>query len=191
MLILLGVYKMDSKELIFEQLKRLAACFDQEVTTVRLQVYTEELCNCNLVELTKALKGCVRTCNRFPSLKEILEKINPVNNPRDEANEMAGAIISCIRDFGRYRVEEVYSFLGPTGQMAIERFGGWELICNTEEDDLGTIRAQLRDLCLSVFNLADKAPKQNALPFQKRRITSLGNCFAKLLPTAEGVNHDN
>lgn len=137
--------------------KNLAAYFGKELNNVQLTFYGEYFNQFTLEQVNKVFRGAIRTFAKFPTIAELCKLFDaPKEDERDAANEMAGAIISSIREFGYNRAKEVEAHVGPVAWHAIEQFGGWENLCSTESDNLPTIRAQLRDLCKSVMAMKDK-----------------------------------
>ena len=171
---------MNKRALIFNGLKNLAIIFGQEIPEIRLKLYTETLIKYDIDKIKESLSLCVRNCNYFPSLKQILDFMDPPADKKDEGNELAGAIISCIKNFGRYSPKKVYEFVGPLGKLVIQRFGGWELICNSQESELGVLRAQLRDLSISIIASKNRPIEQIKIPYQKERFKSISECFKQL-----------
>jgi hypothetical protein len=164
---------LENRKRIFNGLQQLALAYDQIISEERIVIYTENLIQYGIDQIKNSLRQCFEKNVRFPSLAEILNYINPELEKKEEANEITGAIIECMRDFGRYRTGEVYHHVGPTGTLAIKRFGGWDLICNTPEVDMGTARAQLRDIVISILSSKNRPESQCQLPYQRQTRTML------------------
>lgn len=180
---------MNEKATIFEMLKKIAMIFNQDIPIERFKLYTEELTEYKIPDIQNALKKCSRECQWFPSLKEIVDRINPLIEKKDEGNEIAGAIIECIRNLGRYEPEKVFNYVGAIGTLVIQRFGGWELICNTLETDLNVTRAQLRDLAISALFSNERSIDKYLLPYQQKgKIKTLGESLNQLQLSQEVSN---
>ena len=82
----------------------------------------------------------------FPDISDILKIVDPKLSESDNANEIAGSIIESIARFGRNRGDEVRAEIGETAWHCVKRFGGWKEICNVEQSQLNTLRAQLREM---------------------------------------------
>jgi len=174
--------KMESyKEKIFETLAGFACLFENEPSVERLQAYTEELAKYSPEKLTQTFNELKKTADRFPSLSQIIKIIDPIADEKDQANELAGEIIDCISRLGSYNADEVKKKVGDIGWFAIERFGGWSQLCQINYDQMGTARAQLRDICKMAIKLNKKDPGQLQLTYTERRSSSklkkLIQCF--------------
>jgi hypothetical protein len=161
------------KETIFQLLRDMSIIIGVSTPKERLILYAERLVKFDLIKLKNAIEECASSCRAFPALDDIINKINPKMDKRNEAVELAGAIISCIRLFGRYLIIDVYYYVGREGQLAIERYGDWEMICNTHPDNMGTLRAQLRDICSSILEMKNLPIEMAKLPYQKQARTML------------------
>lgn len=94
---------------------------------------------------------------RMPSPLELAATIGirepDAIKPRDEALDRASRIIQAIPKFGYARAIEAKTYLGDELWSAVEKNGGWEYLCNTELDNLSTVKAQLRDLIESTTKI--------------------------------------
>lgn len=154
---------MNNKKLIFESLRKLALTTGTQVTQERYEIYTERLAvvmrDMDQQDLLIGLENLQVTCKWFPSLAEIIERLNPQEATKEDATLMAAEIIGAISTYGPYQFSEVKSMLGPIVWYAVERFGGWDQMCNLTYDDLGVARAQLRDICKVAMNLEKRNPR--------------------------------
>lgn len=173
---------MNNLKIIEMALNDLKICFNGNVPAERIKIFAEKLSKYDVNDVLKALNECTETCDFYPSLKQILDKINgPTVDTKTLGVDLSGEIISCIRQFGRYQVKEVYKHLGEEGARVIERCGGWEALCNTNEDKLDTLRSQLRDACMSAIVLHH--PKFKGHGVSNKRIT--GNALDRPLEALE------
>lgn len=161
---------VEKKKTIFNQLKKLALILEPSINPERLQIYTELLSQFPIEKIEGALGWCMLNCNRFPVPAQIIARIQPPKQeerPIDQAQELSGSILEAARRFGRYQYEEAIKFLGPIAIAVINRFGGWNNICEMEMTDY-TARAQLREQCLSVLIAKDRDPMKDLYPYQKQ-----------------------
>lgn len=164
---------MNEKAIIFNLLKKLAIIFGQEIQEIRLKLYVETLVQYDLEAINKSIELCARNHNFFPSLKQIIDYIAPPIDKKDQAIEMAGSIIECISRFGRYQPGEVQKHVGPQAWRAVEMFGGWACLCDTGNDNIGIVRAQLRDICSTVISTSNRSPEKCKLNYEKNNTTKL------------------
>jgi len=143
----------DKKVAIYECLKTIGLCFEFPPSVERLKIYTEHLQDYSVEQLTFAFKQVLKTERNFPAIATIYKIINPKIDEIDEANKMAGQIIDAIPMFGYTNANAAKEYLSEKAWYTIKLFGGWETLCKTETSNLGTIRAQLRDLCKSTINI--------------------------------------
>lgn len=81
---------------------------------------------------------------------QIRDIVQPPVTAKDDANEAASRIISAMSKFGYTNSDNAQAFIGELGWRAVELMGGWSRLCqDSESDQNGTLRAQLRDLCAS------------------------------------------
>lgn len=139
------------KAKVFDELKLLAAILGADVAQKVLQAYVEILAAYPKREVLAAIKWAATNCKFFPKPVELLERTNPAPT-REDADAVAGRAIEAIYRFGLYRSKEAQIYIGHEGWKAVSRVGGWRTLCDSREDQLGTLRAQLRDQCLSVMN---------------------------------------
>ena len=91
----------------------------------------------------------------FPSIKDIRGYIDPELNPQHEALETVSRIIESISRIGPYQGQRAKDFIGPLGWAVVTREGGWQQVCSVLNDDnLGTIRAQWRQMAAAIFHRA-------------------------------------
>lgn len=173
---------MSNIKIIELALNDLKLFFNGNVPDGRIQLFAEKLNKYDIQDVLDALNKCSETCDFYPSLKQILDKINgPTIDTKTLGVDLAGEIINCIRQFGRYQVKEVYKHLGEEGARVIERCGGWDAICNTNENQLDTLRSQLRDACMSAIVLHH--PKFKGHGISNKRIA--GNVLDRPLEALE------
>lgn len=139
------------RDLIFNELVKLAVILGVEETEQRLQIMANMLAEHDEKAVCDAIRWAAYNLKFFPKPVELLERISP-SPTREDADAIAGRAIEAIYRFGWNNSSEARLYVGPEGWKAISRIGGWRTLCDTPEANLGTLRAQLRDQCLSVMN---------------------------------------
>lgn len=155
----------EGKRKVFGELVVLSAIFEAEKTKQVLNSYVEALAEFDYQEISEALTWATKNCKWFPKPCELIERISP-KPQRVDADYEAGEIISCINRFGIYRSLEVMNYLSADAWNAVLSAGGWGNLCNTPPSQLGTLRAQLRDLVFSSMSSSEikaRRAKRNAL----------------------------
>lgn len=65
----------------------------------------------------------------------------------DSAQELAARICGAIGSCGYTQPDAARRRIGPVGWQAVEQMGGWIQLCTLKTSELGTFRAQCRELC--------------------------------------------
>jgi len=142
-------------EYCMQLLNELAKTTKTEVGPIMLKIYMGELEKIGWQKAAKALEDSFRDLRRFPTCVEILEKAGHMEpDSDDQANLMAGTILECASTFGGYQEANARARMGDLAWEVVRRFGGWDVLCMLEIDELGAARAQLRDLARSVVAYA-------------------------------------
>ena len=136
-----------NKKILYEDILKLAAIFSKEIDKNLATGYVENLCQYEEPELKAAFGTIIRTKKFFPKIAEIIELIEPNLSETDSAQILANNIVETVLRLGRYQVEKINDELSPQERYALMAIGGVESICNINIDQLGTVRAQLRNSC--------------------------------------------
>lgn len=163
----------EQKKQLFDLITTMADIFNRKLTQEICEIYVEALSDLPFDKVSMAIKTSVKTYKYFPTVAELRESIAPKEDDRDIANEMAGAILDAIPRFGYNRALDAKQALGPESWFAVERFGGWQCLCDTLIDQLPAVRAQLRDVCRSVMAVKRRDPSRPQMEFQKRNVLEL------------------
>lgn len=164
----------------------MAPLYEFMPTQQRLQAYTEILSNYEPDQLSQCLKSMLMESNRFPEIGKILKNLNPQPNLEERAMEMATEIFRVVREIGSSDYEAAKKELGDVAMLAVQRAGGLHEIGQTDIKQLGTLRAQLRDICKATIMTAERSViADKLLPYEKRGLKELGRLdfseFAKKL----------
>jgi len=118
-------------------------------------------------------------CKPFwPSLGEVLEEINPELDSKFQANLIAGNIYAAICRYGSSRLDKVEAMLGPDGWEVVRLSGGWMNVCEVNNNQITTAKAQWRNLAESVLARTEQEKKEMAaLPecSQNKQVTEMIN----------------
>ena len=165
---------MDKKE-IFTQLKALAMLLGADVTKDVILAYMRifEKEEFTTEQIKKAIMQASVSCKFFPRPVEFIELIRPQVG-KEDATYLAGRIIDCISRFGWPNGQGAKEYMGPVAWNAVLGVGGWSRVCDTPENNLGTLRAQLRDNCLSALkapNIKEKLERISNTNNQAERLS--------------------
>lgn len=133
---------------VYNLLVSVAQVFrDTKINQEGLKFYTETLANeLSFDEIKNAVMKIAVTKREpfFPSIAEIIQTAKPKLSVDEEANLVANEIIKCVAELGPYRLSEVRERLGSN--FAIAESFGWMNLCEVQNSELQTVRAQLREL---------------------------------------------
>lgn len=148
------------KEKIYDSIVFLGKFYgNDKMDSERIQAYVEVLSQeLEPTEVAVAIRKIVTTNKFFPTVAEIIEVAR--GTPLDQATEACAEIIKSIHEFGFYRGKEAMIALGDLWPV-VEGVGGWNYICSLSNNELGILRAQIRELAKS------KIKKINPSDFQK------------------------
>lgn len=157
---------MDKHKEIFKQLMALSIAMGTEQKPERLTFYANALMDYDLPKIMKAIAKVSKANKFFPQLVEIIEATRGPEVPTDElANQIAGDIMDAIPKFGRYQEQEAKTSLGASFGV-VERFGGgWQYLCSIQNDEVPTIRAQLRELAKAFINRSKRECAELGIEF--------------------------
>ena len=131
---------------IFKLLAQMAVVFGKAETKERLQYYAVELSEYDFKSVKTALRTHAKTKTFFPSLAELIEAIGKIEAPALDATLSAQKLIDATYKFGEYRAADAQKYLGQDLWGIVQKWGGWNRLCKFSDDQIPTIRAQLRDL---------------------------------------------
>lgn len=163
-----------TKAQVFEAMKKLAIIFGNEgIQQNQLIAYTEFLVEeLSYLEIKTALTTIAKTSKRFPSIAEIVEVARGTS--QDKAMEVCAEIIKAIHEYGFYRGKEAALALGESWQI-VEGVGGWNYICSLSNNELGILRAQMRDLARAKINKAGFVKGFEKIAFSEQQTLLVSN----------------
>jgi hypothetical protein len=150
-----------SRKLILEALKKFTGLFNKSPNAQALELYAEMLAESyEFKQVTWALTEFVKSGSPFfPSCGEIFGKLKVQAPSKDEkANAIVAELFQAIKDFSQYCEIEMIETLSEDARLVLSSMGGTSELRNSSIDNLGTTRAQLRDLAKSVI-----ASKENKI----------------------------
>lgn len=122
------------------------------------------------------------TNDPFPSVKDLLERIDPASLPmlpEDEARTAASRAISAVAKFGRTNPVQARTFVGELGWKAVETVGGWSTFCAAlTTSNLSVYQSQLTNMALTIFRRTQKGLPEYAPGLPER----VGSIVARLAP---------
>lgn len=106
------------------------------------------------------------TCDRFPSIKQILDLLNPKADTDAEARVIADSIWSAIERFGslQSKAHLVRETIGELGWRVVEQMGGWRVVCQIADyDNVGQLKAQWRESIKAHMELDEVKAKREQI----------------------------
>lgn len=142
-----------------------------ELDESTIEMYDKMLSSYGYDNLTKALEDIFKerkSTDPFPSVRAIIEKLEPTVEPKALAAEAASRIIGAVRKFGYSNPNEAKQYIGELGWAVVERQGSWYSLCTTmRPEQEPTLRAQFERLALGLQQRIkagqniDEGPKLN------------------------------
>ncbi len=130
-----------------------------EVTKQRIEIVSAALVKRYPVEqVKKAISEIFWESKFFPDASDIAKKIEPTLTDKDIGSDMAGRILEVARSVGEMEPEVAQERMTASEWHAVQRFGGWSVLCRLTYDELGIARAQLRDICQVAHKLIERSP---------------------------------
>jgi hypothetical protein len=101
----------------------------------------------------------------FPSLKDIISKVNPQAAPKDEATIAVNKIVQALYNVGWNDSERAKQAIGELGWRVVQMSGGWKNLCETVDNrTLPTFKAQWKQLAESLLVTPQQASSAPRLP---------------------------
>jgi hypothetical protein len=141
--------KNSNAQIIFEFLRKLAVIKRVEITSEALSFMAQALDNFEPSRVEAVCRKFMITKKFFPDISEFFEELSPQETTEDKAQLTVGKILEAVNLFGYMGAEKAASYLGEDWNIVIS-FGGWNVICETPFESMGTMRAQLRELAKSI-----------------------------------------
>lgn len=135
--------------LIKAAIYEMGLLFNQQPNDERITAYAKALSNYSPSQIKFAFNSVIASGSAFfPSLAEILNNLKPmVPRSEDLAAQMTEEIVRLAIEHGQYRTDRAHDALAPETREALG--ADWSVIlriCKSMEDELPTIKAQLRNL---------------------------------------------
>lgn len=126
---------------------RIARMFNANIDEFAIEFFCDAARPYGWDRCLQALKELTLKTNRFPSVGDFLDVVNP--NPADKLSEaddsaaIVGRIEEAMTKYGRNAHAKVREFIGELGWAVVG--GRWTHLCDsTTYDDLPTLKAQWR-----------------------------------------------
>lgn len=181
---------MNPHDLFLKSLAILAEHCQFKLESFTIDLYFESLQDLGFENVALAIREILKTrkaTDRFPSIADIRNIIQPEISSREAATDLANQLIAAISRLGRYaRISDVEYEVGEAGMEVITRMGGWpRFVEMTDDCDISIFKAQLRDLIEAVQKKAragtlhEKAklnqPIRNNLDFISKALPKMPN----------------
>jgi hypothetical protein len=140
--------------------------FNQQPTPERIEAYAKDLAQFTPDQVTYAFREVIRSGSAyFPSLAEILKHLQPQEVSSDDiANMVVNEIVGKCIDHGQYRIAKIQAELSEIARAVVQLSPSILMnICTSMEDQLPTIKAQLRGFVRAVVENKRAAIKNEKL----------------------------
>jgi len=115
----------------------------------------------------EAIRRCRKELNYFPSISQIIERL-PGHEDLSEAEaiDATNRIFTAVAKYGYTNSTAAKNYIGELGWESVRRFGGWQSLCESSMVGDSSLRAQMRQTCLSTKKLAQAGKLNNPPPLQ-------------------------
>ena len=153
--------ELEIKAAIYE----VGLLFNQQPSDDKINAYAKALQNYSPKQITFAFNQVILSGSAFfPSLAEILTHLRPpVEKKEDQAPLIAAEILNAIHSFSSYDEVRMDQHHSENARLVLKMLGGTSEIRNAPADNLGTTKAQLVKLAVSVLSSRDANAKTKKL----------------------------
>lgn len=120
----------------------------------------------SVLQMFGILKEVPKHCDRFPSIKQLLELLEPKADKDAEARIIADKIWSAIERFGSIKSnhDRVRASIGDVGWEVVSNMGGWRVVCDIASyDNVGQMKAQWRESAKALMDVAEVKAQRDRL----------------------------
>jgi hypothetical protein len=135
---------MKTMQDVVKALMSMAAIYDKQLTQDAADLLVSDLEEHEPELVLRALRLCRLELSRFPSLAEILKRMD-VKSAESKSQEIVGTIFQAVSLCGYPGPEKARAMIGEVGWKAVCNVGGWQRVCDTPDSHVSTLRAQLRN----------------------------------------------
>ena len=161
----------NEKQQIAKLYSSLAITYNRNVTNESIIMMVNSLSDLNFQQVFLVMQNWIATETNFPLPVLIRNKIKPELNELDDAREVASRVISAISKFGSYSALEAKKYIGEVGWECVQRFGGWQNLCQEiNADNINIMNAQLRDMSLSLIRRNKSGLMNLPINFEKNNL---------------------
>lgn len=145
------------KEHISKLLPVMAEIAGASFSTAAIIMMVESMDDLDYSSVIQTLTNWQRTEKKFPHPSDIRAKVMPEMDSKDDAQEVAAAIIDAISRCGYTNPGRAEDLIGSLGWEVVGRMGGWKHLCETcTHDSENTLRAQIRNFAEVVSKRAKR-----------------------------------
>ena len=150
---------MDQNErnILSKKLLEIAFLYGKEITPEFISMFISSMDNFFKMRLAKYLGALEKytgdSKNKFfPTPIALREYLDPKLDESDNAKLLSLKINESVSRFGYSNYELAMNYLGPIGKRVVERFGGWNYLCENLGSNIqvGTFIAQAREVIVSM-----------------------------------------
>lgn len=129
----------------------ITACkfFDKDIPIEMAKMAVDALQDLDFEMCIQALMKHMSETGKFwPKISDIRSIVSPKLDNTDQGKLIASKIYEAIGKFGHSNYLQAMEYVGETGKRAVNKFGGWTLICEQVGPIIQptTFIAQIRDL---------------------------------------------
>lgn len=147
----------NERNVLSKKILELSFLYGKEITPEFISMFITSMDNHFKMNLTKYL-GALEKYTKdsknkyFPTPMSLTEYLDPKLDDSDNAKLLSLKINEAVSKFGYSNYELAINFIGPIGKRVVERFGGWNYLCENLGSNIqtGMFIAQAREVIISM-----------------------------------------
>lgn len=157
-------------------IEEMGHCFLKKPDDTQVEVYARGLERFSTEQVIFAFNQVIESgSDFFPSLGRILSYLRPKDqDPEGMAAVIADEIVNTAANFGYMQTGAAFLTLSPTAKLVCGSSSRLLDICNTERDNLTTVKAQLRKQAIGVLS-------QQKTNIHNEKLVEIGLATAEVL----------
>lgn len=164
------MWTQEQRNIFAKEFILTAKLYDKEIGIDLAKMIIEAIEDLNFEECRKALKIYIADpkYKTWPRPADIRSISNPYLENTDQGKLIAAKIYEAIGKFGYSNYLQAMEFIGETGKEAVNKFGGWSLICEQVGPIIqpSTFMAQMRDLVTVMIKEKQTGNNLNQLEYK-------------------------
>lgn len=151
------ILNQNERNILSKKLLEIAILYGKEITPEFISMFISSMDNYFKMTLEKYFDALEKYTSDsknkfFPTPILLREYLDPKLDESDNAKLLSLKINESVSRFGHSNYELAMNYIGPIGKRIVERFGGWNYLCENLGSNIqvGTFIAQSREVIVSM-----------------------------------------